>query len=80
MALEERGGNLGVHLTLDGTPHDIGLVLPCRENRDLASTEDRRDTHRDGLARDVVLAEEVRRRIAPRDRVERDESRPAPTR
>ena len=51
------------------------LVLAGRHQGDLPSVEDRGHAHRDRLDRDVLRAEEVRRRGAPRDRVEHDQPR-----
>ncbi len=73
--LQERGGDVGLDLTLDGALHDRRLVLARRDQRDLARLEDRRDPHRDRLARHVVFAEEVGGRILAGDRVEGDEPR-----
>ena len=74
MALEERGRDLVVHLALDRPTHDGGLVLAGREDEDLAGLEDRGDAHRERLARDVLLAEEIGRRVLPGHQVERDEA------
>ena len=73
MSLEEGGGHLVVHLTLDRAPDDGRLVLPGGENEDLAGVENRGDAHRDRLARNILLAEEVRGRIHPRHEVQGDE-------
>ena len=70
--LEEGGGDLVVHLALDRAAHDLGLVLAGGEDEDLAGLEDRGDAHRDRLARDVLLAEEVGGGVLPGHQVERD--------
>ena len=44
---------------------------------DAAGFEDRADPHRNGPSRHVLLAEEIARRVHPRDAVERDQSRAA---
>ena len=76
MVLEKRRRDLDVDLTLDGALNDRCLVLARRQNRDLAGLENRRDAHRHGLTRNEIFAEEIRRGIASRDRVQHDESSP----
>ena len=73
--LEVGRRDLRVGLLLDGLPHDGRLVLARRHEDDLASVEDRPDAHRDGLAGDVLLLEEVRGGVLARDLVEHDEPR-----
>jgi hypothetical protein len=63
VALQEGGGYVLGDLTLHGAGDDGRLVLPSREQGDLAGLEDSRDAHGDRLARHVVLAEEIRGRI-----------------
>jgi hypothetical protein len=77
MSLEKRCGHLDVDLSLDGAPDDARLVLAGRDDRDLARVENRRDAHRHRLARNVLLAEEIRCGVAPRHRVECYKSRSA---
>src|SRR5438034_4537529 len=50
-------------------------VLAGGDQGDLPGLEDRRHAHRDRLARHVVLAEEIRRRVPACDRVERHQPR-----
>ena len=68
--LQERGRDIRRDLALDRARHDVGLVLPRGDQRDLARIEDRGDAHRDRLARYVVLAEEIGGRVLAGDRVE----------
>src|SRR5688500_13460050 len=74
MPLQERGGHLVIHLAFDRAPDDVRLVLAGREDQDLARLEDGGDPHRDRLAGDVLLAEEVRRAVLAGDEVEGDEA------
>jgi hypothetical protein len=74
MVLEVRGRDGRARRALDRAPHDRRLVLSRRHQRDLARLEDRGDPHRDRLERDVRLAEEVGRRPAPCDPVERHQT------
>ena len=70
MLLEKSCRDIGVHFPLDRAPHDLGLVFSRRQEDDFARLEDRGHAHRDRLRRDVFLAEEIRRGVGPRDRVE----------
>src|SRR5258707_1224392 len=57
-------------VALPGATPDLGLVLARRDEDDFLGGEDRRAPHRDGLARHVVFAEEVGRRVLAGDGVE----------
>ena len=75
MTLQKRRRDLDVDLAFDRALDDARLVLAGRDDRDLARVENRRDAHRDRFARNVLLAEEIGRGVAPRDGVERHEPR-----
>src|SRR6187200_3085729 len=55
-------------------------MLAERHDHDVAGLHDGADAHRDCRLRDVLLAEEIAGRVAPRDRIERDLRRTAASR
>ena len=74
--LEVGRRDLRVGRLLDGLAHDGRLVLAGRDQDDLAGVQDGANAHRDRLAGDVLLFEEVRRGVLSRDLVEDDQARP----
>ncbi len=75
MALQEARGQRFRRRALDRLRDHAGLRLAPREERDAARVEDRADAHRDRVPRHVGFAEKITRRVAPGQRVERDEPR-----
>src|SRR5207244_622760 len=75
MLLKVGRGNIGIGLALDRPLDDRCLVLARSDERDLARLHDRGDTHRYRFGRNVVLTEEIARRIAAGDCIERNTTR-----
>ena len=72
--LEERGGDLGVDLALDGGADDLGFVLAPSHQDDAAGVEDGAYAHRESVARGGVVAAEVAGGVAAGEGIERDEA------
>src|SRR5690606_22710949 len=72
--LEVRGGHVRRDLALHGAAHDRRLVLARGDDRDLPRLHDGGHAHGDRLPRHVLLAEEIRRRVLARHRVQRHEA------
>ena len=77
MLLKGAGRDLARRRLLHRFGDDRCLVLTEGEEDDTAGIEDRPDPHRDRLARDIPLAEEVAGSVGPRHMIERDQPRAA---
>ena len=74
MFLEERGGDVGVDLALDGGADDLGFVLAPSHEDDAAGIEDGAHAHGEGVAWGGIDAAEVAGGVAAGEGVERDEA------
>ena len=72
MLLEVGRRNVGIRLPLDGAFDYCRLMLAGRDERDLTRLHDRGNAHRDRFRGHVVFTEEIPRRIAASDGVERN--------
>ena len=72
MSLEICRGNRRRHFAFDGLRNNPRFVFPERQDKDLASFQDRPDTHRDRSARHVFRAKEIAGRINASHGVQRD--------
>jgi hypothetical protein len=68
--LKKRGCHLVVDLAFDCPAHDVGFVLAGGKDQYLPGLEDRLHAHGDRFAGDVLLPEEVSRRVFPGDQVQ----------